>query len=81
MHFKNDPISDMHAKNYLIIWGMKPLSGPSKFCHVFWCRLFQRGPVEYNYPYPAFTTTVKQTLVQSIDFREGGVMAYYRHKL
>ena len=35
MHFKDDPISDMHAKYYLIIWRLKPFSGPSKFGPVF----------------------------------------------
>ena len=28
MQFKNDPISDLHAKNYLVICGLKPLPGP-----------------------------------------------------
>ena len=50
MHFKDDPISDIHAKNYLIILSLKHFPGPTKFGHVFWSRLFQRGPVEYNYP-------------------------------
>ena len=50
MHFKDDPISDMHAKNYLIILCLMPLPGPSKFGPAFWSRLFRRGPVEYNYP-------------------------------
>ena len=50
MHFKDDPISDMHAKNYLIILCLKHFPGPTKFGPVFWSRLFQRGPVEYNYP-------------------------------
>ena len=34
-HFKDDPISDMRAKCYLIILCMKPLPGPSKFGPVF----------------------------------------------
>ena len=50
MHFKDDPISDMHAKNYLIILCLKHFHGPTKFGPVFWSRLFRRGPVEYNYP-------------------------------
>ena len=50
MHFKDDPISDMHAKNYLIISCLKQFPGPTKFGPVFWSRLFRRGPVEYNYP-------------------------------
>ena len=50
MHFKDDPISDMHAKNYLIISCLKHFPGPTKFGPVFWSRLFRRGPVEYNYP-------------------------------
>ena len=50
MHFKDDPISDMHAKNHLYILCLMPLPGPSKFGPVFWSRLFRRGPVEYNYP-------------------------------
>ena len=50
MHFKDDPISDMHAKNYLIILCLKHLPGPTIFGPVFWSRLFRRGPVEYNYP-------------------------------
>ena len=49
MHFKDDPISDMLAKNYLIILCLKHF-GPTKFGSVFWSRLFRRGPVEYNYP-------------------------------
>ena len=51
MHFKDDPISDMHAKNYLIISCLKHFPGPTKFGPVFWSRLFRRGPVEYNYPF------------------------------
>ena len=51
MHFKDDPISDMHAKNYLIILCLKHFPGPTKFGPVFWSRLFRRGPVEYNYPF------------------------------
>ena len=35
MHFKDDPISDMHAKNYLIILCLKHFSGPTKFGPVF----------------------------------------------
>ena len=50
MQFKDDPISDIHAKNYLIILSLKHFPGPTKFGSVFWSRLFQRGPVEYNYP-------------------------------
>ena len=50
MHFKDDPVSDMHAKNYLIISCLKHFPGPTKFGPVFWSRLFRRGPVEYNYP-------------------------------
>ena len=50
MHFKDDPISDMHAKNYLIILCLKHFPGPTKFGSVFWSRLFRRGLVEYNYP-------------------------------
>ena len=37
---KFDP--PVHAKNYLIIWCLKPLTGSSKFGPSF--------PVEYNYP-------------------------------
>ena len=55
MHFKDDPISDMHAKNYLIISCLKHFPGPTKFGPVFWSRLFRRGPVEYNYPVRRFT--------------------------
>ena len=55
MHFKDDPISDMHAKNYLIISCPKHFPGPTKFGPVFWSRLFRRGPVEYNYPTPLNT--------------------------
>ena len=50
MHFKDDPVSDMHAKNSLIISCLKHFPGPTKFGPVFWSRLFRRGPVEYNYP-------------------------------
>ena len=50
MHFKDEPISDMHAKNNLIISCLKHFPGPTKFGPVFWSRLFRRGPVEYNYP-------------------------------
>ena len=50
MHFKDDPISDMHAKKYLIISCLKHFPGLTKFGPVFWSRLFRRGPVEYNYP-------------------------------
>ena len=50
MHFKDDPISDMHAKNYLLILCLKHFPGPTKFGPVFWSRLFRRGPVEYNSP-------------------------------
>ena len=50
MHFKDDPISDIHAKNCLIILSLKHFPGPTKFSPIFWSRLFQRGPVEYNYP-------------------------------
>ena len=50
MHFKDDPISDMHARNYLIILCLKHFPGPTKFGPVFWSRLFRYGPVEYNYP-------------------------------
>ena len=50
IHFKGDPISDMHAKKYLIILCLMRLPGPLKFGPVFWSRLFRRGPVEYNYP-------------------------------
>ena len=53
MHFKDDPISDIHAKNYLIISCLKHFPGPTKFGPVFWSRLFRRGPVEYNYPISA----------------------------
>ena len=35
MHIKDDPTSDMHAKNYLIIWCLEHLLGPSKFGPVF----------------------------------------------
>ena len=55
MHFKDDPISDMHAKNYLIISCLKHFPGPTKFGPVFWSRLFRRGPVEYNYPVKTFS--------------------------
>ena len=51
MHFKDDPISDMHVKNYSIILCLKHFPGPSKFGPVFWSRFFRRGPVEYNYPF------------------------------
>ena len=51
MHFKDDPISDMHAKYYIIILCLKHFPGPTKFGPVFWSRLFRRGPVEYNYPH------------------------------
>ena len=54
MHFKDDPISDMHAKNYSIILCLMPLSGPSKFGPVLWSRLFRCRPVEYNYPFLGF---------------------------
>ena len=50
MHFKDDSISDMHAKNYLVISCLKQFPGLTKFGPVFWSRLFRRGPVEYNYP-------------------------------
>ena len=50
MHFKDDPISDMHAKNYIIILCLKHFPGHTRFGTVFWSRLFRRGPVEYNYP-------------------------------
>ena len=50
MHFKDDPISDIHGKNYSIIWCLKPLPGSSKVGPVLWSRLFRRGPVEHNYP-------------------------------
>ena len=50
MYFKDDPVSDMHAKNSLIISCLKHFPGPTKFGPVFWSRLFRRGPVEYNYP-------------------------------
>ena len=50
MRFKDDPISDMHAKNYLIILCLTHFPWPTKFGPVFWSRLFLRGPVEYNYP-------------------------------
>ena len=50
MHFKGDPVSDVHAKKYLIILSLKHFPGPTKFGPVFWSRLFQRVPVEYNYP-------------------------------
>ena len=50
MHFKDDPISDMHAKNYIIILCLKHFPGRTKIGPVFWSRLFRRGPVEYNYP-------------------------------
>ena len=35
MHFKYDPISDMHANNYLIIWCLKPLLGPQNLVPSF----------------------------------------------
>ena len=50
MHFKDDPISDMHAKKYVIILCPKHFPGRTKFGPVFWSRLFRRGPVVYNYP-------------------------------
>ena len=50
MHFEDDPVSDRQAKQYLIIYCLKPLPRSSKFGPVFWSRLFRRGPVEYNYP-------------------------------
>ena len=53
MHFKDDLISDMHAKNYFIILCLKHFPGPTKFGPVFWSRLFRCGPVEYNYPLPS----------------------------
>ena len=61
MHFKDDPISDMHAKNYLIILCLKHFPGPTKFGPVFWSRLFQRGPVEYNYPLFRLKTVLLKT--------------------
>ena len=60
MHFKDDPISDMHARNYLIILCLKHFPGPTKFGPVFWSRLFRCGPVEYNYP-AGFPTRVRVT--------------------
>ena len=51
MHFKDDPISDVHAKNYIIILCLKHFPGRTKFGPVFWSRPFPRGPVEYNYPF------------------------------
>ena len=35
MHFKDDPICDIHAKNYLIILSLKHFPGPTKFGPVF----------------------------------------------
>ena len=35
MHFTDDPISDMHAKKYLIISCLKHFPGPTKFGPVF----------------------------------------------
>ena len=35
MHFKDNPISDMHAKNNLIILCLKHFPGPTKFGPVF----------------------------------------------
>ena len=35
MHFKDDSISDMHAKNYLIISCLKQFPGLTKFGPVF----------------------------------------------
>ena len=58
MHFKDDPISDMHAKKYLIILCLKRFPGPTKFGSVFWSRLFRRGPVEYNYPIKSFFPSI-----------------------
>ena len=60
MHFKDDPISDMHAKNYLIISCLKHFSGRTKFGPVFWSRFFRRGPVEYNYPCSKSKQAAKQ---------------------
>ena len=66
MHFKDDPISDMHAKNYLIILCLKHFPGPTKFGPVFWSRFFRRGPVEYNfalYTHPATLIGICSVLV------------------
>ena len=35
MHFKDDPINDIHAKNYLIILSLKHFPRPTKFGPVF----------------------------------------------
>ena len=48
MHFEDNPINDIHAKNQFFIRRMKHFPGPTKFGPVFWSRLFRRGPVEYN---------------------------------
>ena len=49
MHFKDDPIRDIHAKNYFVIYGLKPFPGLSKFGSVF-------GPV-LSGAVPSITTT------------------------
>ena len=49
MHFKDDPISDRHAKYYLIIWCLKLFSGPSNLVPSF-------GPV-FSGAVPSNTTT------------------------
>ena len=50
MHFKDDRISDMHAKTYLIIWCMKPLLRPQNLVPSF-------GPV-FSGAVPSNTTTL-----------------------
>ena len=67
MHFKDDPISDMHAKNCLIISCLKQFPGPTKFGPVFWSRLFRRGPVEYNYPVLGFTRNTGKSVKRSVE--------------
>ena len=57
MHFKDDPISDMHAKNYLIISCLKHFPGPTKF-----------GPV-FSGAVPSNTTTPKSYITSSTNFK------------
>ena len=68
MHFKDDPVSDRQAKQYLIIYCLKPLPGSSKFGPVFWSSLFRRGPVEYNYPTTtAFSSKVISPIIINVN--------------
>ena len=49
MQFKDDPISDIHAKNYLIILSLKHFLGPQNLVPSF-------GPV-FSSAVPSNTTT------------------------